>query len=276
MLLWALPWGGRQADSPVEGAETNLQIDDLIQESWQVYTRFVDQPFLVKPSIPILFFGDSERYFSSKLKVITLGLNPSRIEFPDGDRFLRFSSARKVYPRILEGASHDDYLQALNGYFHAPPNHPYEPWFNSFEHLLNGLDCSYFGNAPNTAIHTDLCSPLATNPTWSKLPSEAQTRLIQLGTPLWHSLVEWLSPDLIIASLARSHLRRVSFPQQHGWKVVYTVERANPYRVELTKLKIDGKTAALVFGKAAQKPFGTVSDVDKNKIGRAIKDHFNG
>jgi hypothetical protein len=230
----------------------------------------------VKPSIPILFFGDSGQYFSSKSKVITVGLNPSRNEFPLQNRFLRFSSARKIYPRILEGSFYDKYLQALNEYFHRPPNDPLDEWFNSYEPLLMGLDCSYYGNAPNTAIHTDLCSPLATDPTWSKLSSEAQSSLLPYGIPLWHSLVEWLSPDLIIASVKRSHLRRISFPQQHGWRVVYTVERANPYNVELTKLKIDGKTAGLVFGKAAQKPFGTVSDVDKNKIGRAIKDHLYG
>jgi hypothetical protein len=77
--------------------------DDLIRESWQTYRRFADQTFLVKPSIPILFFGDSNRYFDSKLKVITLGLNPSRKEFPEPDRFSRFKRARKIYPRILEG-----------------------------------------------------------------------------------------------------------------------------------------------------------------------------
>jgi hypothetical protein len=30
----------------------------------------------------------------------------------------------------------------------------------------------------------------------------------------------------------------------------------------------------LVFGRAANKPFGTVSNMDKGKIGVAIKDHF--
>jgi hypothetical protein len=251
-------------------------IDDLIRESWQVYRQFQDQPFLVKPSVPILFFGDSERYFSSRLKVITLGLNPSRIEFPEGDRFLRFNSARKVYPRILDGASYREYLQALNGYFREPPNHPYRPWFNSFEHLLTGLDCSYYGNAANTALHTDLCSPLATDPTWSNLSGDAQISLLPSGTHLWHSLVEWLSPDLIIASVARSHLRRISFPQQDDWKVVHTVERTNRYDVELTRLKIEGKTAALVFGKAANTPFGTVSNIDKRMIGFEIKNHIYG
>jgi hypothetical protein len=252
------------------GLNTNVQIDDLIRESWQVYRQFEDQPFLVKPSIPILFFGDSIQYRSSKLKVITLGLNPSRIEFPEHDRFFRFSGARKVNPRFTVGVSCQEYLQSLNEYFHEPPNHPYRPWFKSFEPLLAGLDCSYYGNAVNTALHTDLCSPLATDPTWSNLPREAQISLLPYGTRLWHSLVEWLSPDLIIASVARSHLKRISFPQQDGWKVVHRVERTNCYDVELTRLKIEGKAAALVFGKAANTPFGTVSNVEKRKIGLAI------
>ena len=76
---------------------------------------------MVKPSVPILFFGGSNQYRSSKLKVIAVGLNPSRNEFPHHDRFLRFSNARKVYPRIVEEAAYDKYLQALNGYFHDRP-----------------------------------------------------------------------------------------------------------------------------------------------------------
>src|SRR5690242_1836998 len=124
-----------------------FSMETLVTESWRIYARFENQPFLVKPSIPILFFGDSDRYFGSRLKVITVGLNPSRVEFPDPDRFFRFESARGVYPRILEGAYYDEYVRALNGYFQRPPNHPYEPWFNSFEPLLRGLDCSYYGSA---------------------------------------------------------------------------------------------------------------------------------
>jgi hypothetical protein len=72
--------------------------------------------------------------------------------------------------------------------------------------------------------------------------------------------------------VARSHLRRISFPQQDGWRVVYTVERTNHYKVEMTKLKmIDGKVTALAFSRAANTPFGTVSNADKRKIGLAIK-----
>lgn len=249
-------------------------METLVAESWKIYTHFENQPFLVKPSIPILFFGDSDRYFASRLKVITLGLNPSRLEFPESDRFLRFESARGVYPRILEGMCYDEYLRALNGYFRQPPNHPYERWFNSFEPLLAGLDCSYYESAANTALHTDLCSPLATDPPWSNLPEDVQRRLFESGTPLWHFLVQWLSPDLIIASLARSHLRRISFPLGE-WRIVHTVERANPYVVELATLNVGkGNRTSLAFGKAANTPFGTVSNVEKEKIGRTLRNHI--
>jgi hypothetical protein len=264
--------------------EGHSTIHELIRTSWQMYARFERQSFLVKPSIPILFFGDSSKYFSSRLKVITLGLNPSKAEFPEADRFSRFDAARSVYPRIIEGACYDEYLQALNGYFRKPPNDPYEKWFNSFEPLLKGLDCSYYGGTVNTAIHTDLCSPLATDPTWSKLPKDAQHRLFNCGTPLWHSLVKWLSPDLIVASLARAHLERIPFPQQNGRPLAYTVERTvdgrnrrRPYRVELTRLRMgNGSNTTLVFGEAANTPFGTVSNDDKERIGRALRSQIYG
>lgn len=184
-------------------------LDALIRESWHAYRQAEDHPFLVKPSIPVLFFGDSDQYFSSKLKIITVGLNPSRGEFPNQNRFLRFNSARGIYPDILRGKFYPAYLKALNEYF---KNVPYG-WFNCFEDLLTGIDCSYYGNAPNTALHTDLCSPLATDPTWKYLTREAQSGLIQSGTNLWHSLVQWLSPDLIIVSVARSHIGRIRFQQ---------------------------------------------------------------
>ena len=90
--------------------EARVKINDLIREVWRIYEDFEDQPFLVNRSMPILFFGDSDHYLSSQLRVITVGLNPSRAEFPEEDRFLRFCSARDVYPRILEGAFYCEYL----------------------------------------------------------------------------------------------------------------------------------------------------------------------
>ena len=252
-------------------------MDNLVRESWQIYNRSENRPFLVQPSIPILFFGDSNKYFSSMLKVITVGLNPSRIEFPQGNRFLRFSAARNIYPQVLEGRFYAEYLQALNGYFQKPPNNPYKPWFNSFEHLLRGLDCSYHGEALNTVLHTDLCSPLATDPTWRNLDRDSRQTLMGPGIKLWHRLVERLSPDLIVASIARSHLDQIAFPRLSDWTVVHTVERMNPYQVEFRRLGLpNGKSTVLVFGRAANTPFGTVSKRDKHRIGVTLKEFLHG
>lgn len=249
-----------------------MRLEDLIRASWSAYRQVENEPFLVKPTIPVLFFGDSDKYFSSKLKTITVGLNPSREEFPNGNRFLRFSSARDIYPRILGGDCYEQYLEALNRYFR---NEPYG-WFKCFEDMLQGLDCSYYGAATNVALHTDLCSPLATDPTWSDLPPEVQLRLLRSGTTVWHSLVEWLSPDLIIASVARSHLDRIHFERVGEWAVAHTIARKNPYDVEVVDLKINkGKTAKLIFGKAAQKPFGTVSNEAKRQVGVALRALFS-
>ncbi len=182
---------------------------------------------------------------------------------------------------MADVGTYDNYLQALNGYFYSPPNHPYE-WFKSFEHVLTGLDCSYCGTAANTALHTDLCSPLATKRTWSRLSEDEQRQLVESGTPLWRSLIDRLSPDLMIASVAWEHMKRIT---QNDWRIVYAVERKKnstiprkqPYNVKLTNLKLpSGKCSWLVFGAAAQTPFGTVSNQDRQMIGCVIKDRVLG
>ena len=262
------------AGPPTRDQSTDLdaKIIELVHEAWRAMAQFAEEPFIVKPSIPILFFGHSPRYFSSPLKVVTLGLNPSGVEFPEQDRFLRFRKAQHLDPGVQDEKFVSTYLDALNGYFQSPPNHPYKPWFNSFEPILQGLECSYYGGATNTALHTDICSPLATSPTWSRLSSDVQSRFMEPGSRLWHSLIEWLSPDVIIASVARSHLSRISFARAANWQVIHTVDRDNPYKVELSSLRRpDGKNTYLAFGKAANTPFGTVSNVDKRKIGEALR-----
>jgi hypothetical protein len=57
-------------------------MDGLIEDAWRIYRRFEDNGVVVKPSLPILFFGNSDEYFASPIKIITVGLNPSRVEFP--------------------------------------------------------------------------------------------------------------------------------------------------------------------------------------------------
>lgn len=127
---------------------------ELAAASWELYRDAVDHGTAVpvRPSIPILFFGDEEKYISSPLKVITVGLNPSRLEFPGVDPFLRFPAARQIDP---QQPALDAHLEALRAYFRV---RPYSAWFRpAFEPILNGLAASYYeGTATSTALHTDI------------------------------------------------------------------------------------------------------------------------
>jgi hypothetical protein len=126
---------------------------------------------VVKTSMPILWFGDSAAYFNSRVRVVTVGLNPSRVEFPQADRFLRFPSARDLSLSVDPSKRRPAFIRALDDYFRLEP---YRPWFDrGFERVLNGMATSYYQGQPSTALHTDLFSPLATDPTWSGLDAIA-------------------------------------------------------------------------------------------------------
>src|SRR6266508_759600 len=116
---------------------------DLLERAWALH-RGADLdrvPHLVRPSLPILFFGDSRRYERSRLRVITVGLNPSRLEFPSDDPFRRFPAARALSAPLRDG-SLELYRSALDDYFRVEP---YDGWFKpSFEELLRGLGASFY------------------------------------------------------------------------------------------------------------------------------------
>src|SRR4051812_17750825 len=89
------------------------------------------------------------------------------------------------------------------------------------------MGASYYDSEINCALHTDLCSPLATDPTWSKLGSE-RSQFEASGNALWHQLIEELSPDIILISVARGHLERIAFADQSAWQTCHAVVRAKP------------------------------------------------
>lgn len=242
-------------------------MDGLIEDAWRIYRKFEDKDVVVKPSIPILFFGNIDTYFASPIKIITVGLNPSRVEFPNEDRFLRFEWARNINERTSREEFRNGYGASLKAYFRS---NPYKQWFNSFEPLLNGLECSYYAEHKNMAVHTDLFSPLATDPTWSKLPKSTMSELESDGLGLWHRLVEYLEPDVVVVSVAKKHLKKIRFACEEDWTVLLVISRTNPYTVVSSKIRIgNAKIARMIFGPAAQTPFGKVSSEDKRRIGRA-------
>ena len=235
---------------------------------------------ITKPSIPIFYFGDLPGYQESELKIITVGLNPSHHEFPEADRFTRFKKAENL--ELFKPLSDEDtrlYVESLNNYFKEEPYN----WFNCYEPLLNGLHASYYPNDySNRALHTDICSPFATDVTWSEL-SENHQRLLSIeGCTFWHRLVEYLKPDLILISVARNHLLRIRV-RKSRWKTYTSIHnmsdgssRPRPYDVETAEFEVEGKNGYLVFGKAAQLPFGTLSKAYKEIVGeRLLSLHYD-
>ena len=241
--------------------------------AWQAFDRAADQACRVTPAVLILFFGDLNAYLASPLRVVTVGLNPSLHEFPNGQPFRRFP--------LAEGNRElSRYLGAMSAYFRTDP---YRGWFSAFERLLNGLGASYYTDAASTALHTDICSPVATNPTWNDLDKASQTALEADGRPLWHMLLKELRPQVVAMSVAKDHLKSVEFAAISDWEIVHTFEfRADdtprsPYKVCARWHNVDGERSLFVFGRAAQKPFGTLADEQKQQAGeKLLKEYQDG
>ena len=139
---------------------------NLIDKAYDYYNTYKNHESVVNPSLPILYFGNLDAYLESEIKILTVGKNPSdnefRIKKTDPYSFCRFPNW---------SGDKKNLLSVLNEYFE---DEPLKQWFSSLEPILNGMNCSYYKNNSlrNTAIHTDVCSPLATNPTWSKLSKD--------------------------------------------------------------------------------------------------------
>ncbi len=134
-----------------------------------------------------------------------------------------------------QGGEADIIREPLSEYFHR---NPYSDWFRAFETLLQPLGTSFYGDrypgpAPrwwspqkNTALRTDICSPLATTPKWSDLPDKLKDRLRRFGLPFWRDLVRALKPDLILISVARSYTTpRGTIPRSVCGRVPRTAPR---------------------------------------------------
>jgi hypothetical protein len=246
------------------------KFDVLVARAWDIFHRTEDSGYgvVVQPSIPILFFGNSAKYFASSLKVITVGKNPSNIEFDGPDPFHRFPRARIIADGL---SSLGGYINALDDYFKTEP---YRKWFNCYEPLLKGLGVSYYEDqvAKGTVLHTDICSPLATRPTWSELGATIQRALWNDGHELWHDLIRALEPDVIVASVPKQYAMGIQFSRSGPPRELFTIDRTPPYIVTIEDIEVTpSRRSWLVKGNAAQTPLGKVSNVDKRRIGEALR-----
>jgi hypothetical protein len=236
----------------------------LINQTLNYFSAHSHRGFVVKPSLPILYFGDLDEYLSSPLKVVTVGKNPSDNEFrlrkTDPYSFCRF---KRWNP------DNENLIESLNPYFRDEPL----SWFSCYEPVLKGMGCSYYsGGVKNRALHTDICSPIATSPTWSKLLPENQVALYHEGYTIWNQLVEELQPDILLISVPQGlfskHFRGGGRELLGFTSKADGSPRMEKYTVtEHSKALASGKLIKVIYGQAAQTPFGTISSEQKMEIG---------
>ncbi|OZM56457.1 hypothetical protein CIB95_11825 [Lottiidibacillus patelloidae] len=213
-----------------------LKLDELVRESWDTYKNALTSERLkgiiatesMPQSMPILYFGDLQKYLQSEVKIITVGVNPSRNEFPhkpekNVQSFMRFPTAENLTFKDIQSKSEasETYLKSLNNYFRIRPLN----WFYSYEPILNGMNSSYWddyqckvlrncqvnrkGKPKNTVIQTDIFSILPTDPVFGQLTTREQSELKRAGRNLWKKLVQILKPDVILLDLKRRDMESV-------------------------------------------------------------------
>lgn len=241
---------------------------ELIKKVIKHYKAFENEKFVVSPSLPILYFGDLSAYADSKVKILTVGKNPSDNEFrltkKDTFNFVRFP---------MWDPNKENLIETLNAYFEVKP---LKQWFSSFEPILNGMNGSYYsGKHDNIALHTDICSPLATSPTWSRLTKTQQEILFTEGYGFWKQLIEELQPDIMLVSVPRSLFQYVF--KSNGKELISFDKKKNgdlrqkPYQVtQYDYILKSGKHVVIIFGSAANKPFDTITNKQKYEIGSLI------
>ena len=76
----------------------------------------------------------------------------------------------------------------------------YWNWFKYNERILNALGASYKIHDKNRALHIDIYSPIATDPTWGGLNHAQKKQLMQSCGYDFKQFVSFLNPDIIVVS----------------------------------------------------------------------------
>ncbi len=226
------------------------------------------QQVVVTPSVPVLYFGNLQAFRASPLQVVTVGLNPSHHEFPPASPFRRFAAAE---PGSAPRPSPQQHAEALDSYFEQTP---LARWFNRLEPLLESLGASFYAGQANRALHSDLESPLATNPTWSRLTTKAQEELVRGGVPLWHDLARFLEPTVVLGSFADHYRREIAFDWDGAWTLTWLA--SGKKLVEHRWLTWpSGKCGLLVYGAGGRHPFGNLTRAQKVALGQRVREVLN-
>jgi hypothetical protein len=161
----------------------------------------------------------------------------------------------------------DAALGALNAYFLTDP---LRQWFGAYKFILQPLKADFWPESVNTAIHTDICSPVATDPPWSQLPEVVRRTLFESGQTLWRALIEVLRPDILIAPVNSRYLASLDPQPVSDWPTLYVRDGLDrKARAKFVNLG-NNRSCLAVHGPAFNLPFLPFNREDKLEIGRRI------
>lgn len=178
----------------------------FIQDCWKDFQAKKNLSYVCNPSIPILWFGNYDEYLNSKVKIVTIGLNPSSMEFKKNKSSksyeikLRFPAACSIdNKKVLSQQDLNTYKKAMNEYFST--KNDYWDWFKYNERIIAALGASYkVPTVANRAIHIDIYSSIATSPTWGKLQKCQKNQQLQNTSYNFNQFLCFLNPDIIVVS----------------------------------------------------------------------------
>lgn len=130
-------------------------------------------------SCPVPSFGNISRSV-----VATLGLNPSNREFVDQNgteltgKCRRLQTLSSLGLRCWSEAADDHLNMIKKSCFSYFSKNPYDGWFRAMEHIISGVDASYY-EGETRACHLDLI-PFATSIKWTELSQKQRTLLLSL------------------------------------------------------------------------------------------------
>lgn len=235
----------------------DVELYDLIGKYWEDFLQHRERKEVVKPSIPVVWFGNFDKYKISKKKIVTVAINPSYNEFPDDVPFSRFPAAKNLdqVNRELTKEELNRLIASYNEYF---IRNPYKNFFkNGFEIVLQslppGAKASYgYHPSENTAIHIDCQTALATKEKWSGLKAAIQKGI--RNEDLFKRLLRYLDPDIILLT---SNIKVLNTLVKEEEKIVSAKEK-NSYRIGCI---FEGKL--LIYGSFSfGTPFGGVKNGD--------------
>ena len=101
--------------------------------------------------------------------------------------------------------------------------------------------------------------------------------LVDDGRTLRHELLIALQPNVVLLSVAESHLEHIWFDALGQWEPIHTfnhkadgASRKHPYRVRGRWHLVGDEPALLVFCPASQTPLGSISTVQKRELGAIV------